>query len=163
MALRFTSLSVVSAIVAVSMLFSSCKENTVIRTDVVPAVDNISVFGTDTLTLLTKTVQDDTVVSNAFTTSFPVYVGAGNISFDPYFGKTNSSFYFQIRPPQDNYTFDKTKYQIDSAVLILPYSGFAYGDTTNSAGMQTIKAFRMKEKIYLSSVIFPLLLMVSLS
>lgn len=154
MALRFTSLSLVSAIVAVSILFSSCKENTVIRTDVVPAVDNISVFGTDTLTILTKTVQDDTVVSNAFTTSFPVYVGVGNISFDPYFGKTSSSFYFQVRPPQDNYTFDKTKYQIDSAVLILPYSGFAFGDTTNSAGTQTIKAFRMKEKIYLDSIYY---------
>lgn len=154
MALRFTSLSIVSAIVAVSVLFSSCKENTVIRTDVVPAVDNITVFGTDTLTLLTKTVQDDTVISNAFTTSFPVYVGAGNINFDPYFGKTSSSFYFQIRPPQDNYTFDKTKYQIDSAVLILPFSGFAYGDTTNSAGNQLIKAFRMKEKIYLDSIYY---------
>lgn len=154
MALRFHSLPIVSAIVAASILFSSCKENTVIRTDVVPAVDNITVFGTDTLTLITKTVQDDTVVSNAFSTSFPVYVGAGNINFDPYFGKTSSSFYFQIRPPQDNYTFDKTKYQLDSAVLILPFSGFAYGDTTSSAGNQLIKAFRMKEKIYLDSVYY---------
>jgi hypothetical protein len=141
-------------LLSVLFVLSSCKENTVIRTDIVPAVDNITVFGTDTLTLLTKSVQDDTVITNAYSSSFPVLVGAGNISLDPYFGKTSSSFYFQIRPPQDNYSFDQIKYQIDSAVLILPYSGFAYGDTTNSAGYQTFKAHRMSEKIYFDSIYY---------
>lgn len=133
---------------------SSCKENTVIRTDVLPAVDNITVFGTDTLSLLTKSVQDDTVITNAYNSSFPVIVGAGNISNDPYFGKTNSSFYFQVRPPQDNYSFDQSKYQLDSAIVILPYSGFSYGDTTSSAGNITFKAYRLTENIYFDTVYY---------
>jgi len=139
---------------AASILFFSCKENTVIRTDVVPAIDNITVFGTDTLTLYTKTVLDDTVITNAYSTAFPVYVGAGAITNDPYFGKTISSFYFQVRPPQDNYSIDQSKFQVDSAVLILPYSGFAYGDTTNSAGSQTFTAYRMTESIYFDSIYY---------
>jgi hypothetical protein len=139
---------------SIPFLFASCKENTIIRTDVVPAVDNITVFGTDTLTLLTKSVQDDTIVTNAYSSSFPVIVGAGNISFDPYFGKTNSSFYFQIRPPQDKYSFDQAKYQIDSAMVILPYSGFSFGDTSNSAGSITFKAYRMREKIFFDSIYY---------
>lgn len=132
----------------------SCKENTIIRTDVVPAVDNITVFGTDTLTLITNTVQDDTVVTNAYVSGLNVYMGAGNISNDAYFGKTSASFYFQVRPPQDNYSFDRSKYQLDSAILILPYSGTSYGDTVGSAGYQTFKAYRMNEPIYFDSVYY---------
>ncbi|MFA6151637.1 MAG: DUF4270 family protein [Chitinophagaceae bacterium] len=142
------------AFLAVIVLLSSCKENTVIRTDVVPAVDNITVFGTDTLTLWTKSVKDDTVKTSVFTSGIPVFLGAGNINNDAYFGKTAASFYFQVRPPQDNYSFDQNKYQIDSAILILPYSGFSYGDTTFSAGTQTFKAYRMTESIFFDSVYY---------
>ncbi|HTN16389.1 MAG TPA: DUF4270 family protein [Chitinophagaceae bacterium] len=132
----------------------SCKENTIIRTDVVPAVDNINVFGTDTLTLITNTVKDDSVVTNAYVSGLKVYMGAGNISNDAYFGKTSANFYFQVRPPQDNYSFDRSKYQLDSAVLILPYSGTAYGDTVGSAGYQTFKAYRLTESIYFDSIYY---------
>lgn len=119
----------------------------------VPAVDNITVFGTDTLSLLTKSVQDDSVVSSLFISGFPAYVGAGAITSDAIFGKTKAEFYFQIRPPQDNYKFDKDLYQIDSAVLILPYSGFTYGDT-NSNMLLNFKAFRMTEQIYFDSTYY---------
>lgn len=139
---------------SVTVLLFSCKENTVIRTDVVPAIDNITVFGTDTLTLNTKSVLDDTVITNAYSSSFAVYVGAGAITNDPFFGKTTASFYFQVRPPQDNYSIDQSKFQVDSAVLILPYSGFAYGDTSNSAGYQTYTAYRLNESIYFDSIYY---------
>jgi hypothetical protein len=144
----------VLAILVVCSCIYSCKENTIIRTDVVPAVDNITVFGTDTLTLVTNTVKDDTVVTNAYVSGLNVYMGAGNISNDAYFGKTSANFYFQVRPPQDNYSFDRSKYELDSAVLILPYSGTAYGDTVGSAGYQTFKAYRMTEPIYFDSVYY---------
>ncbi|MBL7711635.1 MAG: DUF4270 family protein [Chitinophagaceae bacterium] len=143
-----------AALVLLICFCVSCKENTIIRTDVVPAVDNITVFGTDTLTLVTNTVQDDTVVTNAYVSGLNVYMGAGNISNDAYFGKTSASFYFQVRPPQDNYSFDRSKYQLDSAVLILPYSGTSFGDTVGSAGYQTFKAYRMTEPIYFDSVYY---------
>lgn len=152
--LRFIPALFGFGLLGLSILFTSCKENSLIRTDVVPAVDNITVFGTDTLTLHTKTVLDDTVVTNAFSSGLPVYVGVGKISFDPFFGSTSSSFYFQVRPPQDNFSIDQTRYQIDSAVLVLPYSGFSFGDTTNSAGTQTFKAYRMKERIYFDSTYY---------
>ncbi|MDI9320064.1 MAG: DUF4270 family protein [Phycisphaerales bacterium] len=139
---------------AALLLFGSCKENTVVRKDIVPAVDNIKIFGTDTLTLLTKTVREDTIATSAYSSGYAVYVGAGAITGDPVFGKTKSSFYFQVRPPQDNYNFDKTKYQLDSAVLVLPYSGFSYGDTTSSALSQTFRAYRLTENISFDSIYY---------
>lgn len=144
----------VPVLCSVLVLLSSCKENTVIRTDVVPAVDNITVFGTDTLTLLTKSVQDDTVITSAYTSGVSVYMGAGNISVDPFFGKTEASFYFQVRPPQDNYSFDASKYKIDSAVIVLPFSGFSYGDTTNGAGTQVFNAYRLTEDLYFDTLYY---------
>lgn len=149
---RTSCYKAIPILLSVCALLSSCKENTVIRTDVVPAVDNITVFGTDTLTLLTKTVKDDSVISNLYNGG--AYMGAGHISGDPVFGKTAASFYFQVRPPQDNYSLDQTVYKIDSAVLVLPYSGVAFGDTTNSAGKQIFKAYRMTEKIYYDSIYY---------
>jgi hypothetical protein len=146
--------AVLPIMLSVLVMLSSCKENTVFRTDIVPAVDNISVFGTDTLTLLTKSVYEDTLITSAYSSGYPVYAGAGAITSDPFFGKTVSSFYFQVRPPQDNYSFDQTKYQIDSAVLILPYSGFSFGDTTASAGYQHFRAYRMTEAISADSTYY---------
>lgn len=141
-------------LLTVLIMNSSCKENTLIRTDVVPAVDNITVFGTDTLTLWTKSVKEDSIATNAYVSGLSVYMGAGNITSDPFFGRTDADFYFQVRQPSDNYTFDNTKYQVDSAVIILPYSGFAYGDTTTSAGFQTFEAYRMTEQIYFDTIYY---------
>ncbi|GAA4448675.1 hypothetical protein GCM10023092_01600 [Rurimicrobium arvi] len=136
------------------LFFASCKENTVIPSGVVPAVDNITVFGTDTLTIQSKTVYDDSVATSGYASGYSVYVPAGNIQSDPFFGKTQASFYFQVRPPQDNFTLDQSVYQVDSAVLVLPYSGFSFGDTTNSAGYQTFEAYRCTEKIYYDTVYY---------
>lgn len=130
-----------------SLLTTSCKENTIVSADVVPAIDNIRVFGTDTLTLLTKSVIDDSVVTSEYIAGLNSFMGVGHITADPFFGKTSAEFYFQVRPPQDNYFLDQTKYAVDSAVLILPYSGFCYGDTTFSAGTMDLKAFRLTEDL----------------
>jgi hypothetical protein len=132
----------------------SCKENTVIPTGVVPAVDNITVFGTDTLSIYTKTVRDDSVATSAYASGIGVYVPAGNIQSDPFFGKTEAAFYFQVRPPQDNFRLDESVYQVDSAVMVLPYSGFSFGDTTNSAGTQTFEAYRCTQKIFYDTVYY---------
>jgi hypothetical protein len=122
----------------------SCKENTVVRKDIVPEVDNITVFGNDTTTILAKTVKDDSVKTSLFYTGFTTYLGAGNINNDPVFGKSNSEFYFQIKPNIDNYNIDQATYQIDSAILILPYSGFTYGDTLSTTPIR-FEAFRITE------------------
>lgn len=144
----------VAPLMLAGVLLVSCKENTVIPTGVVPAVDNITVFGTDTLTLLSKTVRDDSVATSAYASGIGIYVPAGNIQSDPFFGKTEASFYFQVRPPQDNFRLDQSVYQVDSAVLVLPYSGFSFGDTTNSAGVQTFEAYRCSSKIYFDTVYY---------
>ncbi len=132
---------------------TACKENTVIRADIVPIVDNIHVFGTDTLTVNTKSIFDDSLTTSVYVSGLDVYMGAGAITGDPFFGKTLESFYFQVRQPQASYTFDKTKYQIDSAVLVLPYSGFSWGDTSITAGTQTYTAYQItgdfsKDSVY---------------
>lgn len=147
----------IAAFVVVASL-SACKENTVIRTNVVPAVDNITVFAPDpdTITIYTKNVVDDSVITSAYISGQDVYMGAGAINSDPFFGSTFARFYFQIRQPQTGFSFDKSTYEADSAILILPYSGFAYGDTSITAATQTFKAYRItggfsKDSLYYSS------------
>ncbi len=142
------------SILSLGIFFVSCKENTLIRTNIVPAVDNIHVFGTDTLTLNTKTVLFDSVVTSAYVSGLPVYVGLGAVNTDPTFGKTEASFYVQVKHPLDNYSFDKTRYQVDSAVLILPFSGYCYGDTSIGAAPLSINAYRMTERIYADSTYY---------
>jgi hypothetical protein len=148
-----------AAIVALSatISFSACKENTIIPTSAVPAVDNIHVFGTDTLSLLTKSVRnEDSFATSVYASGYNVVMGGGAINSDPFFGKTYARFYFQVRYPQVNYIFDQTKYQADSMVLVVPYSGFSWGDTSLAAGTQTFTAYRVtgefsRDSIYYSN------------
>jgi hypothetical protein len=143
------------AVLSASLFFSACKENTIIPTNVVPDVDNIRVFA-DTLDLHTRSVADDTAITSLYVSGVPIYLGAGAITGDLFFGELQERFYFQVRPPQDNYNFDEAKYQADSAILILPYGGFSYGDTSNSAGTQTFTASRVlsSEDFYLDTIFY---------
>lgn len=112
---------------------NGCKEDTIINSSIAPG-NNI--LGTtlvpDTFTIITKTSFFDTLVTSNKISGEPFYHAAGSF-FDPYFGKTTAGIYFQVALPEDGFTFapDGVNYTIDSAVLVMRYSGNGFGDTTN--------------------------------
>lgn len=132
-----------TAIVALSV--TSCKENTIINSSLTPAVDNIKTFALDQneITFLTKTVYDDSIVTSLNVS--PVIAGLGTVNADPFFGVTNAGFYFSVVPPTSSYSFPVSRSSVDSVVLVLPYSGFTWGDTNNTSRPQKFSVYRMTD------------------
>ncbi|MCB9065087.1 MAG: DUF4270 family protein [Chitinophagales bacterium] len=112
---------------------TGCKEDTVIKASIAPGND---VFGTvtipDTFTKITKTVLTDTMNTSERYSDLPILHALGSI-YDPYFGKTSAGIYLQVLPPTPYFRFagEGIDYTIDSAVLVLPYLGQAWGDSVN--------------------------------
>lgn len=121
----------------------SCKENTIINSKISPASDSIGVYSTS-LGCITHTYFDDTSITNLYL-GLPVVQGVGAME-DPYFGTMIGATYFQILPTVPSSTLYTGK-TIDSAVLILPYSGVSYGDTTDQAATQTYQVFYVTDTI----------------
>ena len=138
------------SLLAILALFQACKENTILPSDLVPAIDNINTFSTDTFTLITNNVYQDSILTGGIrntsriSNSATSFHALGTIIGDPSFGKTNANIHVEVLPPVANFSFKTdapgTTRTIDSVVLILPYVG-AYGDTL-TAPMQTFKVFR---------------------
>lgn len=121
---------------------TGCKENTIANTRLAPDIDNINTFG-DTLNAVTKTYFDDTLETSFTIGGIAINHALGTINADPYFGTTNSSIYFQVIPiAGPNVVLDRSVDHFDSAVLILPYSGFTYGDSVGSY-TQTYTAYML--------------------
>jgi len=117
-----------------------------INANLLPGPDNIhTVTLPDTLPVISRTVFDDSII-----TSFniaPVYAGAGTVN-DPYFGRTSAGLYLQVVPPSTSYSFPAMP---DSAVLILPYSGFSWGDTASGNTPQRFTVYRVLENMSLDA------------
>lgn len=134
----------------VALFFSSCKENTILPSTLVPAVDNVFTFQTDTVTLYTHNVYQDSLLTGGLlgtvrvSNSPSLYHAIGTITSDPVFGKTHASAHVEVLPPVSNFSFKTnatgTNRTIDSIVLSIPYRG-AYGDTLSST-QQTFRVFR---------------------
>lgn len=108
---------------------TGCKEDTIIKAGITPASDNIfsNIIG-DTLTIYSKTVEDDSIVTGYTPTNSNIIHGVGTLT-DAFFGRTNWGIYMQVLPNAANLTLPTTP---DSAVLILPYAGFSWGDTNKN-------------------------------
>lgn len=146
---RFPSLAAVCfAALAMALSFSSCREDSIINSSLTPAVDNIHTFGigpdfnngTDTVTILTKTVFQDSVVTSSRNNGFPIYHALGFME-DPFAGRTFAGIYSQFTPTATGTTISTTP---DSVVLVLPFSGFVWGDTTTQQA-HTIKVYAISE------------------
>ncbi len=130
-----------------SMLWS-CKENTILPSDLVPVVDNINTFDT-TFDLVTHTLYQDSFLTGGYrsglqlSSSSTYYTPCGTILSDPAFGKTVASFHVELLPAVPGFSFKaKTSdVMMDSVVLSIPFK-MAYGDTNATAGLQTFKLFR---------------------
>src|SRR5690606_32610860 len=54
--------------------------------------------------------------------------------------------YFQVTTPSSDFSFVTEAFTIDSAFIILPYSGLSWGDTTDSY-IQTFTAYEFTESL----------------
>lgn len=123
---------------------TSCRENTIINTGVNPAGDNIFTQDAgDTLTILTRVLYDDSVVTSGSNSGYYILHGLGQAN-DPFAGKTNAAIYYQVLPPSSSFTLGEGGV-IDSAVLVLPYSGTTWGDSTAAAPLQTFRVYQIGE------------------
>ncbi len=98
----------------------SCKRADNVGNGLLPDANNSSVFYTDTLTLLTRTIREDSLVTSELTSNI---LGTCN---DPVFGITRSNVFAQYHLPKVNFSFP-TPFKFDSAVL---YIGFLAKDKT---------------------------------
>lgn len=112
-------------LISLTALFaSSCNESSVVGLDVQPASDLLNVGWQDTTTLVTTTVKEDSLHTDA-----SIILGADALLgtyLDPVFGKTSASLYTQLRLQANNPNFG-TNPICDSVVLSLTYASDFYG------------------------------------
>ncbi len=120
------------------VLLSSCGKNSLIGLSVLPSGDDVNGIFSDTFSLVTNTVRDDSVPTSSTLTNL-----AGTL-FDPVFGKTYAAFFTQFILPTNEVNFGSpdTLY-IDSVVLTLAYAG-SYGYVNVP---QAFNVFRVTENM----------------
>ena len=135
-------------------IVQGCKENTILNSKISPAGNQVGVYSVS-LPCITHTYYDDSTITSTNIGGLAVYQGVG-VYNDPFFGTMTGSTYFQVIPtdfgPAILAAADSNV--IDSAVLILPYSGFTYGDTVNESTTQTYQAFYMLDTMGLNSIYY---------
>lgn len=133
---------------AVMMLFLySCKEGSIVKADIAPGNDQVGIIKVpdNFFDIITKTAFIDTLNTSDNISGVRVIHGAGTV-VDPYFGKTNAGIYFQVLPPTNNFIFSSKQYTMDSAYVVLPFTGFSWGDTLNPA-TQSFNLYELTESI----------------
>ncbi|MBN8667889.1 MAG: DUF4270 family protein [Chitinophagales bacterium] len=112
-------------------IFTACKRInafTDIGSGLIPAVDNINTFDTVLNVEVYNGIFGDNEDSIRMLSSEIHFLG--QISNDPFFGKTDARIYLQLKPTLFPHAFARAdSLTIDSVVLVLDYKG-AYGDTT---------------------------------
>ncbi|HET6769582.1 MAG TPA: DUF4270 family protein [Chitinophagaceae bacterium] len=114
-------------------LITSCKkinEATDLGDEIIPGVDGVNTFDTS---LLVETYDS---IFDPLKDSIRVGRGndhiLGNISNDPFFGKTNAKIFLELKPDSYPWNFSgvykKDSLYIDSVVMVLGWNG-TYGDT----------------------------------
>jgi hypothetical protein len=138
-----------TALLFVLHFLQSCKENTILGTTLIPAVDNINTFFTDTVTMVARNVLYDSAITSKYTTTnrfYPLGCIAGNNSGDDIFGKTNAAFTLQFQQDQLGLAFPTPdSLEIDSMVLSIPFVR-SYGDTVNPI-LQTVQVYRTNQTL----------------
>ena len=105
-------------------ILSSCQNTDSIGLDVDPSTAVTGTF-TDTITLVSFTAKDDTMVTNTLS-KYPL----GHF-IDPIFGKTTANIAMSLTMDPPGLSFG-TSPVLDSAVLVLYYAKEFYGDSTSN-------------------------------
>ncbi len=106
-------------------------------------VDVISI--PDTMTIITRSVYIDTLNTSRTYSNLPTIHALGQVD-DPVMGGTTAGIYFQVIPTANSFTFSTGNFTIDSAFIIMPYTGFKWGDTLTS-DTQAFTAYRVTEAL----------------
>ncbi|HVA97790.1 MAG TPA: DUF4270 domain-containing protein [Bacteroidia bacterium] len=119
---------------------TSCNKTSVIGLNVQPKSDLLNVSFKDTTTIIAYSVKEDSIISNKTTYSL---LGSYN---DPVFGNTSASIYAQVLLPNGlvNVNMGPTGQVLDSAVLVLPYALYYYGNLDP----QTIQVYQVTQDFY---------------
>ncbi len=121
---------------------SSCNESSVVGLDVQPASDLLNVGWQDTTTLVTKTIREDSLHTDASVIiTADALIGAYN---DPVFGRATASLYTQLRLPTNSPTFGLNPV-CDSIVMSLVYDPTAYGKKDRK--VQTMNVYQLGEDV----------------
>lgn len=119
----------VTMLISISF-FYSCKEKTITGTDTIPDEDRINTveFQEDFFgpTLLVQYLNE--IHTNHMSNP---RVALGEVVNDPFFSSVEASAYLQLVPAGAFYNVPEG-YQLDSAHLVIPFSGVAFGDTLNA-------------------------------
>lgn len=109
--------------------FYSCKEKTITGTDTIPDEDRINTveFEEDFFEPSLKVQYLDKVYTNHMSNP---QIAIGEVINDPFFSSVKASAYIQLAPAGAFYNVPEN-YQLDSAHLIIPFSGVVFGDTLN--------------------------------
>jgi hypothetical protein len=138
-------LAIITLVSSLFILFNSCKERTILGADLIPAIDNINTFFTDTISMVTKNITLDsantstTAASNRY---FALGVIDGSAAADNIFGKTVANIALQFRQPQTQLSLASTL-AADSLVLSIPFIR-TYGDTASNK-LQSFDVYRLED------------------
>jgi hypothetical protein len=110
-----------SILALVAIFIGSCEKQTLkIGDDILPNSDFVSIKSTDTLSIFSYTMFDDSIRTDHPTVS---YLGQ---EYDPYFGSTTAGFVSQIRL---NTKWDGLPFTVDSVILYMHFVTTKGGST----------------------------------
>lgn len=120
-----------------------CSEPSVIGLDVQPLTDRANVEYTDSVSLITSALLEDSIRTDETTLNL-----LGSYT-DPIFGTSSATSYFQIRLPSNDIDFG-TGPILDSVILSMAYNGY-YGDTLAT---QNLYVYELSESFYKDSTYY---------
>jgi uncharacterized protein DUF4270 len=132
-----------SCLIVIIVFIYGCKEPDNVGLEVLPKSDLSSLNFSDTFTLQTSVVREDSVPASGNSANL---VGVIN---DNLFGISRASFYTQVWLSSFNVNFGSGAI-CDSVILTLAYSGY-YGDTTTA---HNFEVYRLNENILTDTVYY---------
>jgi len=129
-------------LIGFALAMASCNESSVVGLDVQPAGSRLNVGYEDTTTLITRTVREDSLHTDASVIiTGDALIGAYN---DPIFGRAQASLYTQMRLPTNAPTFGSNPI-CDSVVLALVYDPGTYGKLATTP--QILNVYQLAEDV----------------
>jgi hypothetical protein len=133
---------------------SGCEvpENSVGK-DLLPEEDLFSIYRTDTLSLIVRTIREDSLKTDETSLSL-----CGNM-LCPVFGQTGASFYSQVRLGGNNPDFgNPAEIIVDSLVLVLAYDPEYFGNLVPmSFALREVTVLMNRDSVYYSTARLPVL------
>lgn len=139
---------------ALALALASCNETIPVGSDVLPGSDHPDNFFTDTITLVTRTVREDSLRTDK------LFLSQLGYAEDPVFGATTASMVIGFHTPAFGLNADLLDtvggYFLDSVVLALAVDGI-YGDTNQRMSLTAYKLAQplSAEEIYYSTTRVP--------